>query len=205
MAEQRDGLAPPPEPPHGGSGGAERRRAVEQLVRDHHAELYRYAFRLTGTQADAEDIAQQTFLIAYAKLEQLRDGSKARGWLYAIARSCFLKSRRKVGPVPASVVSIDLDGFPTTGDSGEPFDQEHLSSALAQLPDETRVILNMFYFEQASYREIAEALEIRLGTVMSRLSRAKDRLRKLLLGNEAEEVQLTPLAESRSEFRERGA
>ncbi|MEK6233406.1 MAG: RNA polymerase sigma factor, partial [Planctomycetales bacterium] len=62
---------------------------VAQLVSDHHAELYRYAYRLTGSVNDAEDLTQQTFLQAQANLHQLRDRERARSWLFTILRNCY--------------------------------------------------------------------------------------------------------------------
>src|SRR4051812_33527838 len=67
---------------------------IAGLIAAHHAPLYRYAYRLTGMAADAEDLTQQAFLIAQQKLHQLREAERAAGWLYAILRSCYLKWRR---------------------------------------------------------------------------------------------------------------
>jgi RNA polymerase sigma-70 factor (ECF subfamily) len=150
---------------------------IVALVREHHAGVYRYAFRLTGSAVDAEDLVQQAFLLAHQRLAQLREPSKAAGWLMAIVRNCFLKAKRRLRP------SEPLLEEPLNGDDEEfPdwVDPEQLQLALRQLPDEARVILVLFFFEDCSYREIAEALEVPIGTVMSRLSRAKSRLRQLL-------------------------
>ncbi|MBM3998404.1 MAG: sigma-70 family RNA polymerase sigma factor [Planctomycetes bacterium] len=187
---REDGMADPEDdgaiPPTAGSA-ADRRAWIERLIREHHGELYRYAFRLSGSQADAEDITQQVFLSVCGKLDQLRDEGKVRGWMFAIARTCFLKSRRRIRPMPVSDIDLEIDLFvdpQTTVEDWdiEGIDGESLTAALGQLHDETRVMLAMFYFEEASYREIAEALGIPAGTVMSRLSRAKEKLRRLLVG-----------------------
>src|SRR5688500_3055665 len=76
------------------------------LVQSHHAIVYRYAFRLSGNAADAEDLSQQTFLIAQRKIHQLREPQRARAWLLAVVRSCFLKSLRKARPMPAQDVEL---------------------------------------------------------------------------------------------------
>src|SRR5262245_578763 len=78
----------------------QRRVDVATLVAEHHAELFRYAYRLTGSVHDAEDLTQQTFLTAQAKLDQLRDAACARSWLYAIVRNTYLKSRRQTNSNP---------------------------------------------------------------------------------------------------------
>ena len=69
--------------------------AMVQLVADHHQELYRYAYRLSGSVSDAEDLTQQAFLIAQQKLGQVRDAGSVRGWLFTVLRNCYLKARGK--------------------------------------------------------------------------------------------------------------
>ena len=73
---------------------------VERLVADHHQELYRYAYRLSGSVPDAEDLTQQVFLIAQEKLCQVRDAGSVRGWLFTVLRNCYLKSRGKRQALP---------------------------------------------------------------------------------------------------------
>lgn len=171
-----------PSGPVDGSPPAEVR--IERLVEEHYAELYRYAFRLTGNATDAADTTQQTFLNAQRHLESIRDPAKVRGWLYSILRNTFLKLRRKKTAAPASNLEINLDHINDPAfDAARPipeFDAEDLQRAITELPDEFRTVVLMFYFEECSYREIARALEIPAGTVMSRLSRAKGHLRKRL-------------------------
>jgi RNA polymerase sigma-70 factor (ECF subfamily) len=162
------------------------------LVRQHHAAVYGYAFRLCGAPAEAEDLTQQTFLIAQQKLGQLREPERARGWLLAIARSCFLKSRRKARPLSAADVELAVDEIAAPVPEAEAIDREQLAATLAELPDEFRLVLLMFYFEDLSYQAIAEALEIPIGTVMSRLSRAKAHLRRRLSGTASEPTLAAP-------------
>ena len=153
---------------------------VATLVVAHHAAVYRYACRLCGCPTEAEDLVQQTFLIAQRKLHQIREPERACSWLLAVVRSCFLKSIRKPRPVPAQAIDLDVDQVADeTSDEGE-IDREQLAAALAELPEEFRLVVLMFYFEELSYQEIAGQLEIPMGTVMSRLSRAKGHLRKKL-------------------------
>lgn len=155
---------------------------LPQLIRDYAAPLYRYAFRLAGQASDAEDLVQQTFLVAQQKLHQLREADRASAWLYAVLRSCFLKSRRKPQPAnfdeqfPPDSIAAQPDG----DENDAWLDREALQLALSELPDEFKIVVLMFYFEDLSYKEIAEQLEMPIGTVMSRLSRGKAHLRRRL-------------------------
>ena len=154
-------------------------RDVGQLVADHHQALYRYAFRLAGSQADAEDLTQQAFLIAQQKLCQVRDDQCVRGWLFTVLRNCYLKNRRRPQPLSAASIDLDVDAIPDRSVESR-IDGPRLQAAIDALDDDFKITLLLFYFEYRSYREIAEILEIPLGTVMSRLARAKARLRREL-------------------------
>jgi RNA polymerase sigma-70 factor (ECF subfamily) len=162
---------------------------VVRWVAEHHEAVYRYAFRLTGSVPDAEDLTQQTFLIAQQKNAQVRNTDRVRGWLFTVLRSCFLKLRRKKTPIPAGTLEYDLEAAARLPRDSE-IDGERLQAALNELGDEFRVVLAMFYFEERSYKEIAEHLTVPIGTVMSRLSRAKAHLRKSLLAMEQNRERL---------------
>ena len=155
------------------------------LVVAHHAALYRYAYRLCGCAAEADDLTQQAFLVAQQKLHQLREADRAAAWLFAVLRSCFLKSLRRQRPVNAATLNLEVEQFAGPTPDAAEIDRERLAAALADLPEEFRLVVLMFYFEELSYQEIAEQLEIPIGTVMSRLSRAKGHLRRRL-GDPAE-------------------
>ena len=162
-----------------GATGEMPQRDVAALVADYHQVLYRYAYRLTGCASDAEDLTQQTFLVAQQKLSQLRQAESARAWLFTILRNCYLKGFRRQLPTSATTLDFCVD------DIAEPIvedeiDREQLQAALDTLPDDFKLVLMLFYFEERPYQEIATLLEIPLGTVMSRLSRAKAHLRKAL-------------------------
>jgi RNA polymerase sigma-70 factor (ECF subfamily) len=163
-------------------------------VSDHHGVVYGYAFRLTGNQADAEDVSQQTFLTAQRHLHQLRSPDNPVPWLLAIARSCWMKSFRRQRPVAAAAVELNVDEVAEELPADD-IDREQLQLALDQLTDEFRLVVVMFYFEELSYKEIAAALEIPIGTVMSRLARAKSQLRKLLtpVDEDLRDKQVDPL------------
>jgi RNA polymerase sigma-70 factor (ECF subfamily) len=155
--------------------------SVADLVREFHQLLYGHAYRLTGSVADAEDLTQQTYLIAQQRLDQLRDPMRARAWLSKILRNCFFKRLRKQSPQPMVDLGLDADVLPGEVPAKDDIDRELLQLALNELPAEFRVVLTMFYYERAAYKDIAAELEIPIGTVMSRLSRAKEYLRRRLL------------------------
>jgi RNA polymerase sigma-70 factor (ECF subfamily) len=154
---------------------------LPRLVADHAEVLYRYAYRLTGSDADAEDLTQQTFLIAHQKLTQLREAAGARGWLFTVLRNVYLKNQKDGQRLPIAGGSFDIEGVPDDVVDALIVDRELLQSALDELPDGYKLVVLCFYFEDLSYREIAERLELPVGTVMSRLSRAKNLLRSRLL------------------------
>jgi len=162
--------------------------AMAQLVHDHHQALYRYAYRLSGSASDAEDLPQQAYLIAYEKLSQLRDVATARGWLFTILRNCYLKASHKRQALP--IADFDVSAVPQPAPTS-PLDSEQLQNAISSLGDEFKVVVLMFYFEQYSYKEISELLDVPPGTVMSRLARAKGHLRRLL-GDDARHLKTHP-------------
>jgi RNA polymerase sigma-70 factor (ECF subfamily) len=149
---------------------------IEQLVAEHHQMVYRIAYRLSGSVPDAEDLTQQVFLIAQEKLSQLRSPQSAGSWLVAILRNLFLKIRQKRRPIPAESLRLDLEMIPAA--APRPVD----------VPPRFRLVLTMFYYEGRSYREIADRLQVPIGTVMSRLARAKGYLRSKLFDREGHTV-----------------
>jgi RNA polymerase sigma-70 factor (ECF subfamily) len=172
---------------------ADRQAATDEvlsLVRQHYAALYRYAFRLSGNAADAEDLTQQAYLQALTHLDQVRERERVASWLYSILRRCFLRQVRQEKK-QVELVDFDLEQLAETKEDMS-FDGERLQNALAELPDEFRVVLLMFYFEELSYKQIATELDLPVGTVMSRLSRAKGHLRAKLLAAEANASKQSP-------------
>jgi RNA polymerase sigma-70 factor, ECF subfamily len=167
------------------SSAAKTAVGVAEMVREHSAALYRYAYRLTGSTADAEDLTQQTFLIAHRKVAQLRELCGARRWLFTIMRRAYLRTvcsrdfraRRLAAP-------LDVDRLPAEVADEWEIDGAELQAAIDQLPDDYKLVLLSFYFEDRSYREIAAEFGLPIGTVMSRLSRAKAHLRSRLFDDE---------------------
>lgn len=151
------------------------------LVTAYSEPLFRYAYRLCGSATDAEDLTQQAFLVAHQKLDQVRSAECVRGWLFTVLRNCYLKSRR--GKLGLTLADVDVNVLPAEPPKS-PLDGEELQEAINQLDDDFKVVVLAFYFENLSYKEIAERLEIPLGTVMSRLARAKAHLRRRLQSDE---------------------
>jgi len=155
----------------------QRSMAITALVEEHYALLYRFAYRLAGSSADAEDLVQQAYLTAQTKVDQLREPAKARSWLMTIVLNAFRKSRRRDRPVAFS--TMEHEPQPSVEPAAETIDAaDEMQAALAALDEDYRVPLVLFYFEEFNYKQIAELLEIPVGTVMSRLSRGKGRLRE---------------------------
>jgi RNA polymerase sigma-70 factor (ECF subfamily) len=162
-----------------------KRGTVQRLVDDHYEALYRYAFRLTGSAADADDLTQEAFCKAQSHYSQLRDPGRAKAWLFSILRNLYLH-RVRSDQQHRCIALGDI------GDVAEPLpqplpeiDPERLQLALNELPEVFRTPLILFYFEEFSYRDIAEQMDLPLGTVMSRLARAKAFLRVRLLQPDA--------------------
>lgn len=164
----------------GGMTGPQPRQPLTTLIEEHSEFLYRFAYRLSGSAADAEDLVQQAFLAAHAKLDQLREASKARAWLLAVVRNAYRKSCRRERPVPFSTVRTAPEPI-TESDLEQLLNADSVQDALSDLPEEFRAAIILFYFNDLSYKDIAELLEIPIGTVMSRLARGKAQLRQRLL------------------------
>lgn len=153
-------------------------RTVRQLVVEHHQNLYRYAYRLCGSEADALDLTQEAVCKALKQSGQLRDIQRGKPWLFSILRNEYLhrlRSGKQHREVPLEQVG-DL-----AGDGDDPFladvEPERLQQALNEMPEIYRSPIILYYFEDFSYRDIAEQMDLAIGTVMSRLARAKSLLR----------------------------
>lgn len=151
----------------------------EKWIEEHYQVVYRYAFRLSRDQASAEDLTQQVFLNAWRHQDQLRDAAKSRSWLLSTTRNQFLKGLRKSQPVQFSKWEMEPGELPDPVVQSSQDVGIDLQEILLQMTPEYRVVLLMFFFEGLSYKEIAAELGIKIGTVMSRLSRAKQQLHGL--------------------------
>jgi RNA polymerase sigma factor (sigma-70 family) len=153
----------------------------ETLVEQHYRRLYQFAYNLTHDEAEASDLTQQTFLKWANKGHQLRDPSKAKTWLFTTLHREFLQARRRSERFPHH----ELDAVASELPSIPPVVVEHLDSAtvlasLAQVNEIFRAPLTLFYLEDYTYKEIAEILNVPVGTVQSRIARGKSQLYKIL-------------------------
>jgi RNA polymerase sigma-70 factor (ECF subfamily) len=162
-------------------GMAGSRRGIAPLVDEHYQSLYRYAYRLSGTAADADDLTQEAFCKAAAQLATLRDPDRAKPWLFSILRNAYLhRARTDRAHKQVSLDAVGDVACEAPADVPE-VDPERLQQALNELPEGFRTPVILFYFEDMSYRDIAEQMDLPIGTVMSRLARAKAHLRDRLL------------------------
>ena len=172
---------------------AEDARNAEPSFRDaalHYLDgLYGYAMTLTRNEADAEDLVQETYVRAMGAFERLRPGSNLKSWLFTILRNIRFNQLRDSRNKPRSV---DTDGPSSTPEIEDKSSKDPLSSCLTKikqadvwkaienLPAAYREIIVLREFEQLSYGEIARILDCPQGTVMSRLSRARENLKDML-------------------------
>ena len=159
--------------------------------------VYRFALRLTGSEDEAEDLVQETFMKAYNAWEQYTPGTKCKSWLFTIARNRFLRTRgreerldaivtRETGagvqeseaaPIWRATAGVDPEGafFASIVD-------QTILEAIDALPDDYRLALVLSDVEGLSYGEIADMTDVPVGTVKSRLFRARRRLQETLHG-----------------------
>jgi RNA polymerase sigma-70 factor, ECF subfamily len=153
----------------------------EKLVACHYGPLHQFAFSLTRDEAEACDLTQQTFFIWATKGHQLRDISKVKTWLFTTLHREFLGSRRKQARFPHVELEYAAADLPTISPATiNQLDAEQLFNALKELDEVYRATVTLFYLEDYSYNEIAQILDIPLGTVKSRLTRGLQRLHTLL-------------------------
>ena len=151
--------------------------------------LYSYALVLSRNPAEAEDLVQETCLRAIRAMGSLRPDGNAKSWIFTILRNIWFNQLRQWRAAP-EVVELDLDGVGANRAADARKDphatyvsnieREQVRTAIQQLPVEFREIIILREYEDLSYQEIATVLECPLGTVMSRLARARSKLRDLL-------------------------
>ncbi len=151
-----------------------------ELVDAHYQALFRFGMSLTRDVDRASDLVQETFCIWAAKGSQLRDRSKAKTWLFTTLHREFLTQRRrasKFSDEPLDEATAEAMAAPQD-DAERQMDGQRAMELLGALEETYRTPLALFYLQQHSYKEIAEILDIPIGTVMSRLSRGKEMLRR---------------------------
>jgi RNA polymerase sigma-70 factor (ECF subfamily) len=161
------------------------RLEFSDLVERYYRPLYRFAFSLTRSEADACDLTQHTFHTWQIKGHQLRDLSKVRAWLFTTLHRAFLQTRRRERRFPQyelDEVDSELPSIPPQQLSQ--LDCADVLGALAKIDDSFRTPLALFYLEDCPYQEIALILNVPLGTVKSRIARGIAQLKKLLVPGE---------------------
>jgi len=142
--------------------------------------LRRYARALIGDRAAADDLVQDTLERAWVKLHLYRPGTNLRAWLFTVMHNVHvnkIRSRRADEPLDE-----EMQELASSVPQADSLLLRDLDRALTRLPDEQREVLLLVVLEDMSYEETARTLEIPVGTVMSRLSRAREKLRAMLLG-----------------------
>ena len=150
----------------------------EQLVDEHYEALYRFAYSLAKNPDRASDLVQQTFCIWAQKNQQLKDRSKAKTWLFTtLYREQLSYARRNTKFPEQDISDLDYQLPAMEHDSGRVLDGQRAVALLNSLDDTYKAPLSLFFIQQHSYKEIAQILDIPIGTVMSRIARGKKQLR----------------------------
>ena len=160
--------------------------SFEELAMPLFDQLYNFAQWLTQNPSEAEDLVQETYVKALKGFSSFQPGTNFRAWIYRILRNTFLTSRTGL-KATATIPLDEEDGLEIPASAGTPesvfierAQEQLLQSAVEKLPLHFREILLLCEVEEMSYHEISEALSIPIGTVMSRLSRARKALREIL-------------------------
>ena len=154
-----------------------------ELVDTHYQALSRFGYSLTRSPDHAADLVQETFCIWAEKNAQLRDRSKAKTWLFTTLHREFLGQRRKMARFSDTPIDENAIGAEAAGedDVERQMDGHRAVELLGEMDEIYQAPLALFYLQQHSYKEIAEILDVPIGTVMSRLSRGKELLRKRMV------------------------
>lgn len=153
----------------------------EHIVAAYHEHLYRFAFSLAGNPDDASELTQETFCRLLSKGSQLRDASKVKTWLFTTLYRVFLGWKRHENRFPHFDICSVQEQLPAlTPESADAADSETVMDEALAIEEHYRAPLVLYYLQGLSYREIAQTLDLPIGTVMSRLSRGKDLIRRRL-------------------------
>jgi len=167
--------------------------ALDSLIRKHETRAYQYAYRLTRNAEEASDVVAEAFVRVYNAIHNFKGQSAFTTWLYRILTNCFLDIRKKERSRPFT--SLESSGYNVEGELERqvefrgrgPFEETErqakesaMQSAVSKLPEYQRAIILMYHIEMLSYEEMAMALDLPIGTVKSRLNRARISLRESL-------------------------
>lgn len=169
------------------------RDAFDELITRYQRRIYTFAYRLTGNAEDAADIAADTFVRIYTAIGSFRGDSSFVTWLYRVVTNIYLDSRKRRRARPTTsldeVVALEEttvqrqveDTGPTPHEMAEANERTRvLEAAIASLPEFQRLMIVMYHVEGLAYEEIAASLQLPIGTVKSRLNRARNALRRKL-------------------------
>ncbi|MDH3317699.1 MAG: RNA polymerase sigma factor [Gammaproteobacteria bacterium] len=165
-------------------------KSFERLVVEQIPRLRRYARALTGDRVSADDLVQDTLARAMSRRHLWIRHKEIRPWLFTIMHNLYVNEIEKRARTPVLITAEDND--PRLSDQGRPEDGlvlRDLDRALTELSEEQREVVLLIGLEQLSYRETARILGIPTGTVMSRLSRGRERLRDLMSGKSEAELR----------------
>jgi RNA polymerase sigma factor (sigma-70 family) len=150
----------------------------EQIVALYHHDLYRFAYSLAGNADDACELTQESYYRLLSNAGQLRDPTKIKSWLFTTLYRVFLGQKHRSTRFPHLTISSVEHELPAlTPEMVNEMDGLLVMEALLEIDEHHRAPLTLFYLQNLSYREIAEILDVPIGTVMSRLSRSKAALR----------------------------
>lgn len=161
--------------------------AYEELVRKYQTRVYSVCYRMVHNTEDARDLAQEAFIAAYEAIATFKEEFRFYTWLYRIAVNRCLNFRKKAGRMSTTPLEAVDPGKLTEPVADGPdqklerkLTREKVERAVDMLPADQKAVIVLRVYEELSYEEIAEALRIPIGTVMSRLGRARMRLKELL-------------------------
>lgn len=153
----------------------------EGIVTRYYESLYQFAYSLTRAEADACDLTQQTFYVWATKGHQLRDATRVKTWLFTTLHRQFLESRRRQTRFPhQELEEVDYELPVISPDAVSTLDTAQVLHALAQVDEVFQAPVALFYLEDCAYRDIAEILDVPIGTVKSRIARGLGQLQRLL-------------------------
>jgi RNA polymerase sigma factor (sigma-70 family) len=161
----------------------EAERLVELIPR-----LRRYARALVGERSAADDLVQDTLERAWAKLHLYRRGTDLRAWLFTVMHNVHVNKVR--GTRTTDILDEEMPELAQRATQGDSLMVRDLDRSLALLPAEQRAVVLLVTLEDMSYEEVARTLSIPIGTVMSRLSRAREKLRAMMLGHAAAKLKV---------------
>jgi RNA polymerase sigma-70 factor (ECF subfamily) len=174
----------------------------EEEALPHLDAVYRFALRLSGSPDEAEDLVQETFLRAYRAWDQFERGTKAKSWLFTICRNVFLRRRERAqrhdeivsetadrsgtGQTLVNPIWVSALGADPEGDFFDSIVDDRILQAISELPEEYRSVVILSDVEGLPYAEIAEAVDVPVGTVKSRLFRGRRKLQEALYDHAVE-------------------